>query len=191
MIAVEVSPGILELDLLTPGECDGLVEAANSNGWVPAEIVSRNDDPGHVQTDFRTSDACFFHEPSAAWSLLHERIMDRVVPAVSERWGRSFSDHSELHIVRYRTGQFFKAHTDSGDYGDGTARRYFTVVCYLNENLQGGGTSFPDTSFTALPRQGRAVVFPADYLHQGDEILGGTKYIAVTWLIDQPPVAWI
>jgi len=189
--AIEASPGIFQLPLLSAEECDLLVEAADSSGWKAAEIINSRTDGGHVQSDFRLSDASFFYEGSEPYELLNSRIRERVIPLVADRWGVTYDEHSEVHVVRYRKGQYFKAHTDSGDYGDRTARRYFTVVCYLNDDLEGGGTSFPDVSYTVAPKKGHAVIFPADFLHQGDEILDGTKYIAVAWLVAPPPTAWI
>ena len=90
--------------------------------------------------------------------------------------------------MRYIPGGFYKAHTDSGRRSHA---RYITMVCYLNDDFQGGGTYFPNADYRVTPKQGMAVLFPADYLHQADTVLEGMKYIAIAWLVDTAPVKWI
>jgi predicted 2-oxoglutarate/Fe(II)-dependent dioxygenase YbiX len=90
--------------------------------------------------------------------------------------------------VRYSPGDYYVAHSDvipGDDY------RYFTVLCYLNEEFEGGQTSFPVLGHRVTPRAGTAVVFPSSYLHRAEPVAGGEKYVIVTWLCGPPPVRWL
>ena len=89
----------------------------------------------------------------------------------------------DLRAVRYDQGGFFKIHTDT----TGTDGRRFAIVIYLNDDFQGGATVFPLLGCRAIPKTGRGVVFPADWLHRGDVVSAGTKYILVMWLENSKP----
>ncbi len=188
---LEVIPGVHVLPLLTPEECDFVIEEANRANWQTAQVVRAREEGGSILPTHRSSDVCFFRESTAVWDLVHRAIEQTVRPLVHNAWGRDFPQHSEVHVLRYSPGNFFKAHRDSGAEGSGIANRYFSVVCYLNDDFEGGQTTFPQEKYSVVPEKGRAVVFPADYVHQGDEIRSGSKYILVTWLIDQPPPRWL
>jgi predicted 2-oxoglutarate/Fe(II)-dependent dioxygenase YbiX len=95
---------------------------------------------------------------------------------------------SGTHAVRYQPGDYYAPHTDTGaDLLD----RYFTVLCYLNDDFEGGETRFPQIGYSVAPRRGKAVVFPATYLHQAGRVTSGEKYVIVSWLAGRPPIKWI
>jgi hypothetical protein len=61
----------------------------------------------------------------------------------------------------------------------------YTVVIYLNDNYEGGRTNFmsPDKSkvlYTVTPVQGTALIFNHDIMHESEQVISGTKYIART-----------
>jgi hypothetical protein len=61
----------------------------------------------------------------------------------------------------------------------------YTVVIYLNDDYEGGNTNFlsPGTDhvlFSVSPQQGTALVFNHDTLHEGTQVITGTKYIMRT-----------
>ena len=70
-----------------------------------------------------------------------------------------------------------------------SGQRVATLVMYLNEPAQGGGTTFPDVNFEVAPQRGNAVFFSYDRphpstrsLHGGAPVLAGEKWIATKWL---------
>lgn len=80
-----------------------------------------------------------------------------------------------------------------GDLSDGTLRSRLTFLVYLNENFEGGATTFflPSAcegvldSFPVRPREGCVVVFPhgdteGSLLHEGSGVTRGAKYIIRT-----------
>jgi len=102
-----------------------------------------------------------------------------------------------IQVLQYGPGAEYKPHYDYFDpAAPGTAtilkrggQRVGTVVMYLSEPEQGGGTTFPDVKFEVAPKRGNAVFFsypqphPATRtLHGGAPVLAGQKWIATKWL---------
>jgi predicted 2-oxoglutarate/Fe(II)-dependent dioxygenase YbiX len=115
--------------------------------------------------------------------------IDRYVrPALKNYWHVDHLRQSDTHIVRYVPGGFYVTHADAGlDVNN----RYFTVLCYLNDDYEGGRTSFPTLDFSVVPCQGKAIIFPTTYLHRAEPVTAGTKYILVSWLVGHMPPEWI
>jgi len=85
----------------------------------------------------------------------------------------------------------------SGDYkydsSDGTVLSKYTFLIYLNQDFQGGGTTFYNPACdegvldrrAVTPQTGGALVFPHGAtghaaLHEGSEVVKGTKYVIRT-----------
>lgn len=183
-------PGIYTLPLLTPATCAHLItQASEQDAWQTAGVVKRESHgESEVKTGVRSASLRAFDETTDLWRLLHPPINQTIRPLVKKVWKRDFPTHSPFQVVRYQAGDFYLAHRDTGPHNAG---RYFTVVLYLNDNFEGGGTYFPDANFTVLPKTGKALLFPSDFLHQAERVLKGTKYAAVTWFLGAPPVQWI
>jgi prolyl 4-hydroxylase len=102
-----------------------------------------------------------------------------------------------LQILRYGPGAQYKPHYDYFDPGEpGTpsilrrgGQRVATLIMYLGEPEQGGGTVFPDLNLEVAPKRGNAVFFSYERphpntrtLHGGSPVLLGDKWIATKWL---------
>ena len=187
---LEHRPGIITLPLLDQATCETIIDLCNEQDvWKQAGVVGQaSQGHDHVATEVRSATLNAFRQGTDVWNLLHPKVDEIVRPLVRRQWHRDFSMHSEFQVVRYHPGDFYKAHRDSGPYNPD---RYFSVVFYLNDDFQGGGTYFPDADYTVVPVQGQALLFPSDYLHHAERVLEGTKYIAVTWMLGQPPIKWI
>ncbi len=83
--------------------------------------------------------------------------------------------HSNLRVYKYLTGQEFKPHTDGHTVVSDTERSFYSLLLYLNENFKGGNTTF--TSCKVKPKQGRITFFPHNFLHAGEIVEHGTKYV--------------
>ncbi len=184
----EPQPGIITLSLLDAVEsADVLADLKAKHEWAPA-TVSGAATKAHHAPKVRSATVSSL-EPNSETSLLFRgRVHSIIRPLIRQRWNRDIIHHSRIQLVKYVPGDFYKAHRDSGRKFD---NRYFTVVCYLNDGFKGGGTYFPSSDYTVVPEAGKAVVFPSDYLHRADELIEGTKYIAVVWMLDSPPPKWI
>lgn len=185
-------PGIIALRLFGEEECAAFVECARAEtAWDEAKVVLRRDDGGYSSV-LRPEREARTLAP-ARGSLLARSFdarMDAVVKPVVERvWGVRMARHSSTHLVRYGPGHHYHDHSDVIDGEE--PYRYFSVVCYLNEDFRGGRTAFPALGHVVAPARGKAVVFPSTYLHRAEPVTSGEKYVLVSWLTGRLPVRWI
>lgn len=90
--------------------------------------------------------------------------------------------HENYNVLKYRTGQEYKAHYDGGTY----TKRSVSAIVYLNNNYEGGELEFPNFNIKIKPEPGMLVIFPANYAytHIAHPVTSGTKYAIVTWFHD-------
>lgn len=181
-------PGVITLPLLDGAACDEVLAYVNAqDDWKPAGIISE-EGSGKVATDIRAATLAYVGRDTVIGRLLGRKMDEVVQPILREQWQRELPEYEVIQIVRYPPGGFYRAHRDSGEQ---IQARYFSLVCYLNDDFAGGGTTFCDAGYTVVPKQGHAVLFPADFLHRAEPVVEGTKYIAVTWFRGDAPIRWI
>ncbi len=189
VIATLGSPRVVVLGgLLSDEECDGLIEAARPR--LARSLTVQTQTGGEEMNPDRTSQGMFFQRGE---SELISRVEARIARLV--QWP---VDHGEgVQVLRYRPGAEYKPHYDYFDPGEpGTptilkrgGQRVGTVVMYLNQPEQGGGTTFPDIGLEVAPVRGNAVFFSYDRphpatrtLHGGAPVIAGEKWVATKWL---------
>lgn len=76
---------------------------------------------------------------------------------------------------------FYKSHVDSGP----GSPRLFSAVLYLNDVEKGGETYFTKFDISVTPKEGRLLLFPANYAyeHQAKTPISNEKNIVVTWFV--------
>jgi predicted 2-oxoglutarate/Fe(II)-dependent dioxygenase YbiX len=118
-----------------------------------------------------------------------DRRMDQIVkPLIKRVWKANLEEHAGTQFIRYLPNGHYEPHKDSGlDLND----RYFTVLCYLNDDFDGGYTSFPYLDYCAVPKAGKAIIFPSRYMHCAEPVLRGEKFVALTWVMGPAPLDWI
>lgn len=174
--------------LLSDEECEGLIELARPR--MARSLTVQTATGGEELNPDRTSNGMFFNRGETALVSAIEARIARLV-----RWPVA---HGEgLQVLNYRQGAEYKPHYDYFDPGEpGTptilqrgGQRVGTLVMYLNEPGQGGGTTFPDAGFEVAPQRGHAVFFSYDRphpstrtLHGGAPVLAGEKWVATKWL---------
>ena len=133
--------------------------------------------------------------------MFFERGENAIVARLEQRiatllhWPLEFGEG--LQILRYAPGAQYRPHYDYFDPGEpGTptilrrgGQRVATLVMYLQEPEQGGGTTFPDVGLEVAPKRGTGVFFSYDRpdpatrtLHGGAPVLAGEKWVATKWL---------
>lgn len=81
-------------------------------------------------------------------------------------------------FYRYQVGQQFKKHRDQSFIRNEIEASYYTFMIYLNDNYQGGETSFND--LVVKPEQGVALIFQHGLEHAGNPVSQGVKYVLRT-----------
>jgi hypothetical protein len=93
---------------------------------------------------------------------------------------------SRFSLNMYQPGMGMGPHIDAYDpNGTGTDLKY-TLVCYLNDDYEGGEIVFPNQNVTIKPKAGSMVMFPSGdpYTHEAKPVTSGKKYLYTThWKI--------
>ena len=169
-------------DFVDPRFCQEIIDLAKGRGFEQATITSQ--DGTAVEPDIRNNDRIILDDMDLALKLW---------PKVSSYFEQPFKGfeaiglNERFRIYRYTVGQFFDWHQD-GEFAnsDGSVSK-FTLMIYLNEVHDGGGTTFADVfspfafqDFTITPSTGKALLFHHPLSHRGDPILSGEKYVLRT-----------
>ena len=165
--------------MLSPSACARIVDAVcRSTRWRDAPLYAAPGAEAVVNPAVRNA------------SLLHERDLPdeaaRACAVIRERAAahgdaraRSLAA-GEIQLVRYVPGGFFYTHVDAIDAPSEWRKRSF--VLYLNDDFDGGETTFTTAGVTVAPRTGYALSFPPFVPHRAEPVKEGEKYVFTFWL---------
>jgi len=176
-------------NILSAAECAELLDYAHGRGLTPSTVVDEVSGR-EVPHPERTSAGLMLRRAETA-------LIDRIERRLAELTVWPIENGEGLQILRYRTGEEYRAHFDSFPDGAGgavhTARggqRVNTVLVYLQSPQAGGGTVFPGCGLTVCPEPGAAVIFrnvdttgrrdPAS-LHAGLPVEQSEKVVMTYW----------
>lgn len=149
-----------------------------------------------LDTSVRSSTGTSLNEEHEATLMLHEKInkslgeYKNIVSKINMMFqyypvpgGYDTTCYREtIQVLEYQKGQNYKFHHDvSNNINSKEYHRQISVVLYLNDEFEGGGTEFPHQTYKPSP--GYGLIFPSNwsYPHSGQEVLSGKKRVAVTW----------
>lgn len=188
----EEAKGVLALTLYdVRSTCSTVKYLRRLNGWTAAEIrqMSRRGDYYSVKSrQYRSASILEWPKARRVYQSFERKIEAQIKPLINRVWRLNLTEHEGTQIIRYRRGGRYVTHADAGlDLNV----RYFTVICYLNDDFEGGQTHFPSLNYTTLPQRGKAIIFPSEYMHSAEPVTRGEKYVLVTWILGPVPVSWI
>lgn len=84
-------------------------------------------------------------------------------------------------LLRYKTGQFYKQHTDSFH----EQQRSISCSICINDEYEGGEFAFFDREVMVRGGVGSVIVFPSNFMfpHEVMPVTAGTRYSIVTWYV--------
>lgn len=184
---------VLFESLLDADECAALATLAMGR-LAGSTVVDDTDGVPRPHANRRSAGAWFERGQTPLVASVEQRVEELL------NWPAS---HGEgLQVLRYEPGGEYRAHFDYFDPAKpGSAphlaqagQRVATVIIYLAEPDEGGGTAFPTLGLEVRPRAGSALYFsnvdeqgvidPAT-LHAGLPVVRGVKLIATKWLREQ------
>lgn len=83
-----------------------------------------------------------------------------------------------VQLVRYPEHGFYSLHRDNRPGGT----RRLSIVCYLNDDFDGGATAFPHHNLLIQPNSGMTALFDSELLHGSQPVTRGEKLVFVAWL---------
>jgi prolyl 4-hydroxylase len=122
--------------------------------------------------------------------LLAKELFRRIFPFLtSSKEIEAHGCNPHLRFLEYNAGQRFAPHVDGENTmdEDKTVSK-LTVQVYLNDDYKGGETSFIEENIPRASENrerkvvpikgetGMVLIFTQDLLHQGNEVIEGTKY---------------
>lgn len=194
-------------NVLTKSECEEIVETSEKMGYT-------QDAPVSLGRDVRKNENCVWVMDDDFNRAIFERakpLLPASLALFDETLQPCLGLNARWRLYKYNPTDVFKIHSDGawtgagldaeGEYVDdiyhGTGLSWLTFLVYLNEDFEGGTTSFytrdgRHNTLTVKPEQGSALCFfhgyhPLSPLHQGDLVTEGTKYVARTEVIYRHP----
>ncbi len=196
-----VVPGLsVATNLLSPAECKAIIAAGESVTFLPDAPLREDDDVSILAHNFYWVVDQPFHD--ALWS----RISPFVPSSLNGRSVRGLN--RRFRVYRYVPGAEYRCHIDgawppSGILADDTyvydaspegkkQSSLFTFLIYLNDDFEGGETTFflPSAregtlnAYPVRPVMGAVAIFPhgdtTAVLHEGTGVRKGAKYVIRT-----------
>jgi len=166
--------------LLSSAECAKLLADYDAGPWLPATI---NGATGRVvEAHVRNSSTAIVKDATLTETLF-ARLRPHLPASMVDQWGQRprrvvpAGLYQPLRIYRYEPGQHFGLHHDQS-YQDPDGRRsLLTFMVYLNQDFEGGTTTFPEQKEVIVPRTGMALLFQHMLLHSGERVASGIKYV--------------
>ena len=165
-------------DFFSQEQCEQLIQA--SRNLFQRSTVTGNGTE-HIISHRRTSQSAFLRE-------LDEKFKQDITNKCIRLLGnRPYHEFEGIQCVCYQIGEEFKAHFDAGK----GMKRLYTILVYLNENIEGGETYFPMLDLKIKPKTGRAVLFHnLDHsgsidrfsFHAGLPVKNGEKIACNIWI---------
>jgi predicted 2-oxoglutarate/Fe(II)-dependent dioxygenase YbiX len=168
-------------ELMSAAECASVVERYREGPWLEATVNSA--EGRVVASEIRDNTVALVRDEALARDLV-ERLRRQVPETMivehpkrgRVRWAYE-GLFVPMRIYRYAPGQHFGLHQDQSYVKDDLCRSLLTFMVYLNEDFEGGATSFPDRSLEIVPVTGKALLFQHAILHGGGRVTRGTKLV--------------
>jgi prolyl 4-hydroxylase len=171
-------------NILSVDECNELIQLSK-NKLTEATTL------GTQIKDYRTAET--------TWLFEKTELTDRIKTIVSEKTNLPIENQEQIHIVKYNIGGEYKEHHDffhpDTDYYnthiERGGQRVYSCLFYLNDDFEGGDTTFPKMKYVVNPALGKLVIWKnlnddlsinPDSLHAGLPVIKGEKWICIIWV---------
>jgi hypothetical protein len=169
---------------LSAAECDDYIRLGEATGFEEAPITTSRG-MMMMMKDVRNNDRVMIDDPARALAL-YQRLSDDLAPRFQRTW-TPVAFNERLRLYRYDIVQQFDWHRDGYFQRPNGERSFFTFMVYLNDDFDGGATSFSDDGFgfpggmlRITPAKGMGLLFHHPILHRGDPVTTGRKYVLRT-----------
>lgn len=190
------APRVLTFErFISPSICNWIIERAKPS--LHAARVIHAQEGGRKVHSVRTNTGMGF-------SLIDTDLVMQLTQArIAAAIGTPMAHQEPTNILHYEPGQEYKPHYDFVDPGVAhfqqelmtVGQRTVTFLIYLNDDYEGGATTFPRLDWSFRGKTGDALAFwnltpegnpDARTLHAGTPTTGGVKWLFSKWVRDRP-----
>ena len=175
---------ILIDNILSDDECDELIKYSNTQKFITSETSGEY---GNITSDYRKSEQIWITDNE-------NKIADKISNITELLIGLPRSNFESLQLVKYDVSGYFKEHYDAEinkTKKSNIKDRAHTLIVYLNNVEEGGGTEMLKLNLKIQPKKGMGLYFKTldesgnlldKSYHQGLPIIRGEKYIINKWV---------
>jgi len=130
------------------------------------------------------------------WIVIPSGLRENIQDAIISLYDRILKPIYEREVVKlepvqmlyYPLGGKYDIHNDAEDFIDGklekVADRDVSIICYLNDDYEGGELEFPLLGLKIKPKKGTIISFPSyyEYPHRVHPVTKGERFSLVTWI---------
>lgn len=185
----EVPYSIQEIpNFLSSEECDRVISLAKEKTFEESVLYESTSDK--MDKNVRNSRQTWLYDNE-------NEFVKSISEKVATLTNTPIENQEPSQVLNYQVGGKYDPHYDACWQGtcdrmnkNGGAR-YLTVLIYLNDVEEGGGTTFPNLNKTVKAEKGKAVIFQntdsseniiKDSLHGGNPVLQGEKWVINKWI---------
>ena len=154
---------------ISPPECADLIALSENIGYVEAKVGFAS---GAAMMKGLRNNYRALHTDLALAARFWERLRDFCPIALDD--SQAIGLKEQFRFYKYESNQRFKRHVDGRFRRNETEESRITFMIYLNEEFEGGGTTFDGV--TIVPKTGQALCFVHELKHEGRPISSGVKY---------------
>ena len=157
------------------------------------EIFSKQDSCEATLGDGRVDEV--IRKTDIKWSnnqYLYDLFWPYMEHANNECWQLEVSAAENFQFGKYDIGGHYDYHIDGNmldiiNYNSeilNNKTRKISMVCWLNEDFEGGEFVLPEAKDTIItPQKGTIIFFPSFYSHKVKKVTKGTRYSLVNWFV--------
>jgi len=168
-------------DILTNEACDSIVRTYTQD-FVPVQLPFIGSGSGVVDTQVRNVERVIL----PVYKDIGGRLAAAGFAANNSAWKFNITHANQAEFLKYPAGGRYTSHIDTFLNPEGECRK-LTVLAFLNDDFEGGRFFIQDGHEKYYPPQakGTVIVFPSFLLHGVEDIISGTRYSAVCWMVGQ------
>jgi hypothetical protein len=175
---VPLSADIYRFPFYSEGRCDELVSLISDWTLTDSQLMSGSNEDYRTSREIRLADLGI--DVCDQFNRIAIPHLKKVTKFV---WGWEFTSLTDVTILAYGPGTYYKEHVDAADdllY----SLRHISFVIYLSDNCKGGETYFRRQGTSVAPQKGTGIMFPSGITHPHESrvVLAGVKYALVGWV---------
>jgi predicted 2-oxoglutarate/Fe(II)-dependent dioxygenase YbiX len=173
-MAITIPRSVLTIpEVLSTAECNEHIARAEQIGFEAAPIITFQG--ARIDESVRNNERVIIDDDGLG-AFVWLRVRDHVPGFLDGR--QVIGLNERFRYYRYGPGQKFALHRDGSFRRENGEESKLTCILYLNDDFAGGETAVKDR--VVNPRQGMALIFRHEFLHEGRPVLDGTKYVLRT-----------